>query len=167
MRRCGFTLIEVMTVVIIMALLATAAALSFTRPLAAARARDAEDQVRALDASARQFARRFGRPVEIILDLANSTLARRERDMIVFQTKLPHGCRIDEVRFSGRSETLGEVAVECSGAGLSRSYAAHLVGPQLDLWLIFAGLSGQVTQVSDVSQVDAILPQGNARNDSD
>src|SRR5256885_7110087 len=69
-RSRGFTLIEMMAVVIIMALLATGAALSFARPMRVARARDALHQVRSLDASARQFARRFGRPIEIGFDLS-------------------------------------------------------------------------------------------------
>jgi len=167
MRRRGFTLIEMMAVVIIMALLATAAALSFARPMRVARGRDAVDQVRSLDASARQFARRFGRPIEIVFDLSNGTLARRERDEIAFQTSLSHGCRIDEVRASGQSFSLGEASIECAGSGMSRTYAVHLVGPELDQWLVFAGLSGQVTQVNDVSQVEDILPQANSRDDTD
>src|SRR5215510_8982373 len=126
-----------MVVVIIMALLAAAAALSFARPMQVARARDAIDQVRALDSSSRQFARRFGRPVEIVFDLSNGTLARRERDTIAFQISLPSGCRIDEVRFSDQSFSLGEAPIECSATGMSHSYAVHLIGPELDQWLVF------------------------------
>jgi prepilin-type N-terminal cleavage/methylation domain-containing protein len=167
MRSRGFTLIEIMAVVIIMALLATAAALSFARPMRVARARDAVDQVRSLDASARQFARRFGRPIEIVFDLSNGTIARRERDVIAFQTSLPRGCQIDEVRAGAQSFSLGEASIQCAASGMSRTYAVHLLGPELDQWLIFAGLSGQVTQVNDVSQLDEILPQANSRDDAD
>src|SRR5206468_6481684 len=130
MRRRGFTLIEMMAVVIIMALLATAAALSFARPMRVARARDAVDQVRSLDASARQFARRFGRPIEIVFDLSNGKLARRERDSIAFQTSLPRGCHIDEVRSAGQSFSLGEASIPCAASGMSCSYAVHLLGPE-------------------------------------
>src|SRR2546423_437223 len=120
-RSRGFTLIEMMAVVIIMALLATAAALSFARPMRVARARDAVDQIQSLDASARQFARRFGKPVEIVFDLSNGTLARRDRDTIAFQSSLPRGCRIDEVRVAGQSFSLGEASIQCAASGMSRS----------------------------------------------
>jgi prepilin-type N-terminal cleavage/methylation domain-containing protein len=167
MRARGFTLIEMMAVIIIIALLSTAAALSFSHTLAAARAREAFGQVQSLDASARQFARRWGRTIQIVLDLSNRTLARRERNVNTFVTSLPSGCRIDEVRMSSRRESVGEVSIECSANGLSRTYAVHVVGPQLDQWLVFAGLSGQVTKVNDVSQLDAIFPQAAARDDAD
>src|SRR5438876_132513 len=108
MRARGFTLIEMMAVIVIIALLATAAALSFSQPLAAARARDAVSQVQTLDISARQFARRWGRTVQIVLDLSNRTLARREHDVNTFVTSLPSGCRVDEVRMSSRRESVGE-----------------------------------------------------------
>jgi prepilin-type N-terminal cleavage/methylation domain-containing protein len=167
MRSRGFTLIEMMAVVIIMALLATAAALSFARPMRVARARDAVDQVRSLDASARQFARRVGRPIEIVFDLSNGTLARRDHDEIAFQSSLPRGCRIEEVRSAGQSFSLGEASIQCAPSGMSRTYAVHLLGPELDRWLLFAGLTGQVTQVNDVSQLDDILPQASSRDDAD
>jgi prepilin-type N-terminal cleavage/methylation domain-containing protein len=166
-RRRGFTLIEMMAVIVVIGLLSTGAVISFSRPLAASRARNSIDQVKSLDSSARQFARTFGKPVEIVFDLSNQTIARRERDQIVFQTTLSRGVRIEEVRFATRSESIGEVSIESSSAGLSRSYAVHLVGPQLDQWLIFAGLSGQVTVINDVSQLDTIFPQSASRDDAD
>jgi len=155
-----------MAVIVIIGLLSTGAVMTFSRPLAASRAQEALGQVRALDSSARQFARRFNRPLEIVFDLSNQTVARRERDRVVFQASLPRGCRIEEVRFATRSESIGEVSVECSGAGLSKSYAVHLVGSQLDQWLVFAGLSGQVSQLQDASQLDNIFPRA-ARHDAD
>jgi len=163
----AFTLIEVMAVIVIMGLLAGAAALTFARPLAASRARNVEDQIRSLDSSARQFARRFGRDVEIVFDLSNQTIVRREREESVFSAKLPAGCRIESIRAGGRDESIGEVSIPVSEGGLSRSYAVHLIGQHLDHWLVFAGLSGQVTQVNDVATLDQILPTTTSRDDAD
>jgi prepilin-type N-terminal cleavage/methylation domain-containing protein len=163
----GFTLIEVMAVIVIMGLLAGVAALTFARPLAASRARNAQDQILSLDSSARQFARRFGRPVEVAFDFATQTIARRERDEIVFSARLPGGCRIEEIRVNGRDESLGEIAIPISSNAMSQSYAVHLVGQDLDRWLVVAGLSGQVTQINDVATLDQILPTATSRDDAD
>jgi prepilin-type N-terminal cleavage/methylation domain-containing protein len=163
----AFTLIEVMAVVIIMGMLTTAAALTFARPLAAARARNADQQLRSLDSSARQYARRFGKPVEIVFDFSAQTVFRRERDEAVFAVRLPGGCRIEQIRTTGRGESLGEISIPISASAMSRSYAVHLIGQDLDHWLVFAGLSGQVTQVNDVATLDQILPTVASRDDAD
>ena len=69
-RRSAFALIEIMMAVLLMALLASAAALSFSEPLRAARAKDAIEMVRFFDETSRQSARRFGRPVRISFNLS-------------------------------------------------------------------------------------------------
>ena len=166
MRR-AFTLIEMIAVIVILALLSTAAAMSFSRPLQATRARDAVNQICALDASARQAARRFGKPVQIIFDLADHTIQRRERDAITFSSALPAGGKIDEIRTSARRESLGEVFIDCSASGMSRTYAVHVVGPQLDRWVLFAGLTGQITQITDVAELDSIFPPTTGGDDVD
>lgn len=159
-RRTGFTLIEVMLAVLLMALLASAVALSFSGPLQRARAEDAQQTLRSFDAAARQMATRWGRPVRVVFDVSAGTLSRREGQSLQeprSRIALPSGYRVDEIRVEGRGYSDGEAVIDYSALGLSRSYAAHLSGPGLDRWLLFAGLSGEMTQAQDESAVESIL----------
>jgi prepilin-type N-terminal cleavage/methylation domain-containing protein len=156
----AFTLIEVMMAVLLMALLATAAAVSFSGPLRTSRAADAQDQIRTFDAAARYMALHSNREVRLVFDLSGSTLSRREgpelRDLRS-RVSLPAGHRITQLCVAGQSFEDGEAVVDFSSLGICRSYAIHLSGPGLDRWLLIAGLSGQMTQVQDEVEAQSIL----------
>jgi prepilin-type N-terminal cleavage/methylation domain-containing protein len=169
--RRAFTLIEMMLVVLLIGALAGAAAMSFVRPLRAARLRATIEQIRAFDATARQVARRSGREVEIVIDPYYRQLVRREegRDISIF--RLPDGLRIEHVRTSGEARQGSELTLAISPHGWSRSYAVRLVGHEFDRWLLVAGMSGQVTVIEDESHVQDILSRAAsaaaARRDAD
>jgi prepilin-type N-terminal cleavage/methylation domain-containing protein len=145
--RRAFTLIEMIAVVVILGVMAGAAAWSFRSSIESASARDVIEQIRFLDSTARQRAMRIGRPVEIVFDVSESALVRREgkRSEESLRTTLPRGYRIEQVNVSGRGMFDGEAAIVCSARGQSASYALRVVGPQMDQWLLFAGMSGQVS----------------------
>ena len=153
-QRRAFTLIETVVVVSIMALLTSAVALSFNGPIQSTRARDAINQVQSLDSSARTYAKRFGKDVEIVFDVSQNRLLRREgKDKEVsYDAPLPRGCRIERLRIGGRIIDSGEAAIACSTMGLTRSYTLHLVGPKLDRWISVAGLTGEMTVTADDSR---------------
>jgi prepilin-type N-terminal cleavage/methylation domain-containing protein len=166
-RRRGFTLIEIMAVMVILALLSAAAAWSFSRPLARARASEAIELVTSFDASSRLAARRFGRSVDMQFDLADGTLRRREGEQVAYRSALPQGFSIEQVRTGEGVRDAGEVTIECSRLALSPSYAVKLVGPGgVERWLVVAGLSGQVTAARDEADVDAMLNLAAARRNA-
>src|SRR5438874_4575460 len=148
----AFTLIELMLAVMLLALLTGAAALSFVKPVRAARNREAIALVKRADALAREEAQRFGRPVRLQFDVSKSAIRRGDSVL-----QLPHGCTLREVRTSDQSIPDGEFDLEISSLGLSHSYALHLQAPDLDEWLIFAGLSGEMTTTTHESQVEQLL----------
>jgi prepilin-type N-terminal cleavage/methylation domain-containing protein len=174
-HRAAFSLIEMLVAIVIMSIIAGAAVFSFKKPLRAARIHDAREQVRYLDRSARQYARRFGRPVDLVFDLSHSTLARRDTNgtagRITYQSAFPVGYQIESVRTAGRRSTGGEIAVPCSSLGLTNSYALHLIGPGLDEWVLVAGLAGEMTTLHDEHAIDSIFQTDSrataARNDTD
>jgi prepilin-type N-terminal cleavage/methylation domain-containing protein len=158
--RSAFTLVELMMAVLLLALLTSAAALSFSGALDRSRAQDAVSELQSFDATSRDAARHAGQEARMAFDLSAGTIARREGadlQTLKFQMSLPHGIQIDQLRVAGQSYFDGEVVVDISALGLSRSYAVHITGAGLDRWLLFAGQSGDMTQVQDEGTMQDIL----------
>ena len=162
MSHRAFTLIEVTLVVLLVGLLAGAAAMSFARPLRAARVREAVAEISAFDAAARRLARRSGREVEMMIDVYEQRLTRSEQDREPSHLSLPSGLRIEQVRSSGSASHESQVAIRVTPHGWSRSYAVRIVGAELDRWLLVAGMTGQITVIEDESKVDDILSRAAA-----
>jgi prepilin-type N-terminal cleavage/methylation domain-containing protein len=169
----AFTLIELMLAVLLLALLASAAALSFSQPIRAARLHDAIEQLRAFDATARQAAVSSGHSVRLAFDLGAGTLARRDEGgrTLRFQSTLPPGFRVDELRIGGHTASSGQALLDISPLGASRTYALHLRGPSTDQWLLIAGMSGQMAIISNELALDTIFaqiaPPASPRHDAD
>ena len=166
-RRSAFTLIEIMMAVLLMALLASAAALSFSEPLRAARAKDAIEMVRFFDETSRQTARRFGRPVRISFNLSGNKISRYIGEQMSYETSLPHGCRIRQVRTAARRDAEGEIEIPCSPRGITRTYGVHLTGTGVDTWMLIAGLTGEVSLIKDEAQLDAIFAATATRREAE
>ena len=166
----GFTLIEMVLVIALTAILATAVTLSLTGPRRAAQARDVAEGVAHYDRLAREWSRRFGRPTRLTFHLnrgmvsravADGEAAGAEEDSAVDRPaalQLAGGYRIDRVVLAGRSASAGEVSVPCSTGGQTPSYAVLLAGPGGQRqWLVVAGLSGNVLTVNDEREVEDIF----------
>ena len=171
-HRRAFTLIETLVVVVLLGIISTAAGLTFRSSLQSASATDAIAQIKYLDSTSRQRAVRFNQPVQFIFDLTNSSLSRREggkRNDESFTASLPRGSSIDQINIAGQSTFNGEISLNCSPTGLTNSYAIHLIGPNFDQWLLFAGLTGQMTLIKNEETVQDILAPSrqNARRNPD
>jgi prepilin-type N-terminal cleavage/methylation domain-containing protein len=173
----GFTLVESMLAVLILGLLACAATLSLSRPLADAEARETFSLLSSSDHWSRQAARDAGKPVRLVIDPTNATVARfegaglRERRTLL---NIPRHCSVREIRVGRNSWSDQAVTVDFSASGYSPSYALRLHTETVDWWLVFAGMTGQVTKVSDEATADAMLgaqhapsQNGAARDDAD
>jgi len=167
MKR-AFTLIELLIAIVIIALISGALVYGFRKPLDQARITDAVEQFRQVDATARQQARATNRPTAVVFDLTGQTVARREGRSPdpAYRTAIPAPLRIDQVRTAAKRYDFGEIAIPCSPAGASETYAVKLVttdspAGEVDSpfprWLVVAGLTGQVTQVRDEQDVTNIL----------
>ena len=156
-KRQGFTLIEIMMAVLLMALLTGAAALSFSEPLRSARSKDAVELVRFFDETSRQAARRFGKPVRLTFDLSTGKIARWVGEQRQYEATLPHSCRIRQVRTAAQRVAEGEMEIDCSARGVTRTYGVHLSGSRFDTWLLVSGFSGEVSLIKNEAQLDAIF----------
>ena len=164
--RRAFTLVETLAAVMIVGLLAGAVTLSFRAPLRRARMAEAVEQVKYLDASSRAFARRFGRSVEIVFDLSEGMLERREVGRVdaSFRAAIASPARIEAVRTHGRTEEYGEAVIAISALGISRTYAVKLAGPDVQRWVVVTGLGGEILTLADDAEVDAIFAKIAARS---
>ena len=166
-KPAGFTLIETMLAVLIMALLASAAALSLSGPVRNARAREAVDVVIAADRSARQESHDSGRAVKLVFDPTTAAISRIEGTAAQFRSALPRSFKISDVLVGRRVFRDATAEVGFSGSGFSPSYAVHLTGPAADGWVVFAGLTGQPTVVNDEQAVRNIIDNAPARRNPD
>ena len=171
----GFTLIEVMVVVMILGLLAGAAAWMMTDQLAASSETHAVGQVCGADRLARLAARANGGATRLRIDLDRGVLVRLGRQADAPEVTrsnpvaLPDGFTIQHVSValpSGVSESFnGAVSIEYSADGTSCSYAIELAGPDETFWLVVSGLTGQTLVEQEVRHVEtlfALLATGRA-----
>jgi len=160
-RPKAFTLIEMMIAIAIFALLATAAVLSFAGPLRSAQMRDAVEVIRAADAGARSAAQKFDRPVRLRIGFEDQLIERFEGDdpTPTFRAAIPKTARIDGFRNFSGARNLTDASISYSPLGLSHTYALRLSMSDESRWLVFAGLSGQMTQFEqqDEAQLSKIL----------
>src|SRR6266566_4165086 len=158
-RRGAFTLIEMMTALVVLGVLTAAAVLSFSAPVERARMVEAVEQVKYLDASSRDLARRFGRNVQIVFDVSEGTMERREgrgREAS-FSTHLASPIRIEAVRTAGDLKEYGEVSIDVSSLGISQTYAVKLAGPQGTRWVLISGLAGESQVLMDNGDMESIF----------
>ncbi len=166
-RDRAFTLVELLAVLLLMALLATAVTLSLKGVLRDAELRNAASQLIQFDRLAREQARRSNRPSQLHFE----PQARRVRSVDVRTQKaqgrelqLPAGVSIEQVRTAWQARDDIDVVVPCSARGQTGSYAVLLRGAgQRRLWLVVTGLSGTTETERDdhtVNQTFALLANG-------
>ncbi len=186
MTRCAFTLIEVMAVVVLVGLLAGAAALSLAGQARYRTTQDVIDTLQSVDRNARFAAMRLGGTTRIRYDLSNQQVYNETTDDTGSSTRSPAVAfpveyRIDRVLVSdvsatsgasrsttGRALDYGTIDIELSPAGRSTTYAVRLSHEENKHWLIFAGLTGQVTQTDDEKEVNNLFTMlASGRPDAD
>jgi prepilin-type N-terminal cleavage/methylation domain-containing protein len=158
-RPRAFTLIETMLVIALLGVLAMAAVVKLWEPLRSSRSEDVLRRLQAADETTRQSSRRSNGVAVVVYDLDRGLLLRTgsaggEGDIVM---RLPEGYRLETVRLAGRTSASGDVAIEYRD-GRSPSYAVEVVGPdRSSRWLVFAGLTGQLTRLTDEREVEALF----------
>ena len=157
MIRTAFTLLEMLIVIIVMALIASSATLSFKKPLQRAAQSDAVQMLKHFDHGARQLATQFARPVQMSFDLEKQSVSRLEHDTAIATMHLPQGVRITELRTADRHILDFEHPIPISESGISMTYALHLGGNEFDQWILFTGMTGDFISGINESELDNIF----------
>jgi prepilin-type N-terminal cleavage/methylation domain-containing protein len=172
MRRGAFTLIEVMAVVALLALAAGAVTWSFADEVRRSSKTTALNQIMRADCMARLAGQRLGRPCVLRFDLARQRVFRvvkgEEYAEDSHAVRLSSGCRVDRVTVADESAgdatatrvasaDSGVVDVAYSTSGRSVTYAVRLTRKDWSGWLVFAGLTGQVTLIEHEDEIQNLF----------
>lgn len=170
----SFTLIELMVVILLTGLLATAVSLSMAHAARSAQMEDVLDQIAYRDALVRDYARAFARPCTLFIQLDEGKIRGEvaQNDGLTAQQPsyvLPKDFRITRVLSPNVDARIGEVAIPCSAAGRTPSYTLLVEdAKQQRKWLLFAGLTGQTQKVQVESEIEKLFSELSAsRPDSD
>ncbi|MEM1068736.1 MAG: prepilin-type N-terminal cleavage/methylation domain-containing protein [Planctomycetota bacterium] len=152
LRRTGFTLIELVVVLVIMALLVSIAAVSLRGTMDRYHLNQAKQVIISSDAKARRQARSIERPLVMTID-------RRKRQIRIGESifRIPAAVEVASVD-TGRRVTVGtEVEIDFGRSGWSPSYAVELKRGSASRWIVVLGGSGQVLTVEDREAADELL----------
>ncbi len=176
--RRGFTILELSVVLALMAVLAAAVSLSFTRRLGAANQEQALQAIQALDQRARAMARTHEASYHLQLDGRRGSMALVEdlggskTTVDAVQIDRGHGIQDVWVLIRGRRITRDVLTIPIDPQGCTPTYGFTLMpvdtgpDPAAPIHLLVAGISGQCTPMDNHEQVNDILSSV-VRHDAD
>ena len=154
--RRGFTMVELITVLVLLSLVTGTVPFSLRGNIANSRAELAIEKLQLVDRQLRDSAIRSGRTSTLRLNLARGTMARsvRGQQEIVIEEGIP------ALRF--RSHEIdtdeGQAVVQFLPDGTSATYAVCLRQSAMSrTWLVFAGMTGQSLVTSDADEIEQMM----------
>lgn len=159
--KAGFTLLEVLVVLVIIALVTSIVAVRLQIPLQTAQLENAIRQVAFVDSQTRAHAREVSTACQIVYQLDHGQVfaqARGGHGARRFAFSLPGPLRLKQVWCPLLDHGTGRVQIDVSARGTSSTYAVCIEIPQsASRWLLFSGLTGQVLYPQDDADVHQIL----------
>jgi prepilin-type N-terminal cleavage/methylation domain-containing protein len=159
--RRAFSLVELTVVLVILAVVAGAVAVSVRGPIRRVGIERAADELVAFDRLTRVYARQNDRPLRLVVDLAAGELRRTSedgRDVLGEPLRFAPGYRPARLRLAGEDVSSGLVTLSCTPPGFTPTYAVLLEGPGgRRRWVFFAGLTGQVVGAGNDEEVEQAI----------
>jgi prepilin-type N-terminal cleavage/methylation domain-containing protein len=164
-QRSGFTLIELVIVILIMAIMSGFAALSLRSHIDRARWTRCFEQLEYFDRIGRIAARSESTPYRLSFHRAKRRIELRAIGSNASRKsyrewKLPNGVQFSGFRDRASSSRSEELSIEINPNGQSRSYAVAIkanTGPRE--WFVTLGLSGQHIRMENSDDVVAMFPR--------
>lgn len=164
----GFTLLELVAVLMVMAILAGAVALSVRGHVSNAQLEAFLTRLEAFDARARSQARRQGQRLALRFDASDQRVslaaaAADEDEAPAFAVS--RGVELAQVRTARQAADYGVLETSVSPFGQSETYALCLQASSgRRVWLVVLGASGQCLRLDEEEEVEQIL---SLQNDAD
>ena len=166
----GFTLVEVIAVLVLIALAAGTVAVSVRGHVAGAQLEMFLDRLETLDAQARNAAKRHSQSVALTFDMGNGQVSQAGGDAVEKRTfAAPGSVAIAKVRTNYQQSTDGTLQINVSPLGQTDTYALRLQAASgRSAWLVVLGVSGQCLRFDEERDVEEIfsLQSGTVRGDA-
>lgn len=158
----GFTLYELLAVMVLMATLAGTVALSVRGRVSNARLESFLVQLELCDGFARSEARRWNQTVLLGLDSSDQRVWRSapsvEGSLVERSIMVPRGVNIARIKTMNRQLDQGILQIAISSLGQSDTYALRIQSSGgRDVWLVVLGGSGQVLRFDTEDDVDEVF----------
>jgi prepilin-type N-terminal cleavage/methylation domain-containing protein len=161
-HRTGFSLIEAVLVLALIAVITTAAALSLGGRLSSTRMEDAVGRLIEFDRVTREAGR--SQPLGLRFDLNAGTLNRTNGAAY----NPGGGYRVSRLWTDSGMSQSGEKKVAFSRRGQSPTYATLIEGASSRQWVVFAGMTGKAVLIQDERELDELFgQQAGTRRDAD
>lgn len=157
MMRSGFTLIELVVVVVVMGILSCLAVITLGGTTDRYQLSRATETIELFDARARRDARRLGEPIVATIQRSRNQLMVSGDRAADARFRLPQSVEITQIRMRRRVVAGRDVEIPFNRQGVCPTYAVQIQRGKLRRWVVVLGLSGQVVALNDQGEVDEIL----------
>jgi len=159
-KRLGFTLLELLTVMVIVGLLAGLTMARMGGVTNRARLQAEVERIAALDGSLRLHAARHIESASLQIDLQEGQVERwiGSDERLARTIELSRAVQITRFLSATRDVDGGRVTIDYSRQGRSETFALELsTADRTSTWLLFAGLTGQMSQWEEEHDVEGML----------
>jgi prepilin-type N-terminal cleavage/methylation domain-containing protein len=157
--KSAFTLLELLVVLVIVSLVATSVVLSSTGMWRQASMEATISRLESLDQHMRSYARSRGKSCELEFDTFEDQVRKvyqPEQRLDQPAIFLGRGFQLERVRMPGSSSARRKLNVRFHANGTSLTYALGFKSADNETqWLLFAGVSGQLTRLNSERDLDA------------
>ena len=157
--RRGFTLVELLVVIAILGIISATAAVRLSGVMQGARLQWAISQIKSADQNARSHAAARGKPTVLVINLDRAKLQPRwgVSEKEARGIAIGQGIALTRFKTATRVSHSGEVTVTYSPQGASETFAIEVSGRAQPKWLLFAGRTGQVTEIEGEAAINDIF----------
>lgn len=143
-RALGFTLIELIVVLVIMGLLSSLAIVSVSHTIDRNQLAAAAETIEIFDARLRREARSYRQPITAVIDVARNQMVFPQADGTQARFSLPSRAEIESVRSSVSRGGSNRLSLNVDIDGRSASYLIEIRTGSAAKFLVVLGASGQM-----------------------
>ena len=156
-RRPGWTLIEMLVVITLIAMAVTMAMANFMGPLKHAQFDTAQNFVKQADHSVRRQCLKSHRAGFLLIDPEQNTITTRF-DKTQKTWKFPNNVDLESWQDQVTDSSVDPTQIAFDSLGASRTYAVCIsLSNQRKIWLVFFGRTGEILECKNETEVKAIF----------